>query len=435
MRNLMLIISREYLVRVRTRAFLLFTVLMPLFVGGVVVLPSKLMLSHAPSVRQVAVVAADPVLGNAVRAELAASRISGEENGAEPSESGNSAPPQFEVSVQGAPSEELRQQLTTQLRQGRLDGVVWIDANAAITRSVTYYSRSTSDFVAAALVSRALRMALGQRQLTAHGLTPGQVKTLFSRVSVDAVRVDKQGASPSNGVGALLLPFVLLLAIYMTVLIYGIYVMRSVIEEKSSRVLEVLLGSVSPMELMAGKIIGVGAVGLTQIVIWSASGVLLGRGGYAMVYRLLGSTIQDAHIAPAVLILFPVFFVLGYATYATLYAAIGAMVNSDEEAAQFQFPVTLPLLFCMLLATSIISDPNTPLAFWLSMFPLTSPIIMFVRVSVSMPPTWQIVLSIAISLASLYGLVWVSSRIYRVGILMYGKRPSLSEILKWLHYA
>ena len=434
MRKLMLIIGREYLVRVRTRAFLLFTVLMPLFVGSVVVLPSKL-LSRTPSVRQVAVVAADPALGNAVRADLTASRFSNEELGSEPAESGNPPQAQFEVSLQGAPSEPLRQQLTAQLRQGRLDGVVWIDADAAISRKVTYYSRSSSDFVATALVSRALRTALGQRQLTAHGLTPGQVKILFSRVAVDAVRVDKQGASPSNGLGALLLPFILLFAIYMTVLIYGISVMRSVIEEKSSRVLEVLLGSVSPMQLMAGKIVGVGAVGLTQIVIWSASGILLGSGGYAMAHRLLGSTIKDAHIAPAVLILFPVFFLLGYATYATLYAAIGAMVNSDEEAAQFQFPVTLPLLFCMLLAASIIGDPNTPLAFWLSMFPLTSPIIMFVRVSVSMPPTWQVVLSIVLSLVSLYGLVWVSSRIYRVGILMYGKRPNLAEILKWLHYA
>jgi ABC-2 type transport system permease protein len=136
-----------------------------------------------------------------------------------------------------------------------------------------------------------------------------------------------------------------------------------------------------------------------------------------------------------VLLLFPVFFILGYATYACLYAAIGAMVNSDEEASQFQFPVTLPLLLCMVFATAIIGDPNTPLAFWLSMFPLTSPIIMFVRVSVSMPPTWQIALSIAISVATLYGLIWISSRIYRVGILMYGKRPTLAEILKWLHYA
>jgi ABC-2 type transport system permease protein len=433
MRNLFLIIGREYLIRVRTRAFLLFTVLMPLFVGGVVILPSKLM-SRPPSTRRVVVVSSDPALGNAVRAELFASHFSGEEIGPEPRESGNSPRPEFEVNVQGTPGEALRQQLTAELRHGHLDGVVWMDSDAVTNRKVTYYSRNVSDVIAISLVGRAVRMALGQRQLTDHGLTPAQVKTLFSPVSVDAVRVDKQGASPTNGLGALLLPFVLLFAIYMTVLIYGIYVMRSVIEEKSSRVMEVLLGSVSPMQLMAGKIIGVGAVGLTQIVIWSASGALLGSGGYAMAHRLLGSTIQDAHIAPAVLILFPVFFVLGYATYATLYAAIGAMVNSDEEAAQFQFPVTLPLLLCMLLATSIIGDPNTPLSFWLSMFPLTSPIIMFVRVSVSMPPTWQIVLSIAISLASLYGLVWVSSRIYRVGILMYGKRPNLSEILKWLRY-
>jgi ABC-2 type transport system permease protein len=221
----------------------------------------------------------------------------------------------------------------------------------------------------------------------------------------------------------------------MTVLIYGIYVMRSVIEEKSSRVLEVLLGSVTPMQLMAGKIIGVGAVGLTQIFLWAVAGNLLGSGSHAMASHLLGTAMQDAHLATPVLVLFPVFFILGYATYACLYAAIGAMVNSDEEASQFQFPVTFPLLLCMVFATAIIRDPNTPLAFWLSMFPLTAPIIMFVRVSVSMPPTWQIALSISISLASLYGLVWLSSRIYRVGILMYGKRPSLPEILKWLRYA
>ena len=434
MRNLMLIIGREYRVRVRTRAFLIFTVLMPLFVGGVVVLPGKLM-THAPSTRRVAVVAADPLLATAVGAELAAYHPSSDEFGAEPAESAKPARPEFEVSLESAPTEALRQQLTGQLRQGRLDGVAWIDANAVTTRKATYYSRDVSDFMATSLVGRALRIALSQRQLSEHGFSPGQIKTLLSPVSVDAVRVDNRGASRTNGLGAFLLPFVLLFAIYTTVLIYGIYVMRSVIEEKSSRVMEVLLGSVTPMQLMAGKIIGVGAVGLTQIVIWAASGALLGRGGYAMARHLLGNTIQDAHVAPAVLLLFPVFFILGYATYACLYAAIGAMVNSDEEASQFQFPVTLPLLLCMVFATAIIGDPNTPLAFWLSMFPLTSPIIMFVRVSVSMPPTWQIALSIAISVATLYGLIWISSRIYRVGILMYGKRPTLAEILKWLHYA
>ena len=224
-------------------------------------------------------------------------------------------------------------------------------------------------------------------------------------------------------------------AIYMTVLIYGIYVMRSVIEEKSSRVLEVLLGSVSPMQLMAGKIIGVGAVGLTQIVIWSASGVLLGSGGYAMAHRLLGSTMNDAHIAPAVLILFPVFFVLGYATYATLYAAIGAMVNSDEEAAQLQFPVTLPLLFCMRWPPPSSAIPTRRSPSGSPCFPSPRPSSCLCgsrspcrppgRSCSPLPSAWP------------RSTAWSGSaaRIYRVGILMYGKRPNLSEILKWLHYA
>jgi ABC-2 type transport system permease protein len=189
------------------------------------------------------------------------------------------------------------------------------------------------------------------------------------------------------------------------------------------------------MQLMAGKIIGVGAVGLTQIGIWTAAGSILGTGSSAIARQVVGDSMKDAHVSTSALFLFPVFFILGYATYACLYAAIGAMVNSDEEAQQMQFPVTLPLILCMVFATAIIRDPNTPLAFWLSMFPLTSPIIMFVRATIDMPPVWQVALSIGISLASLYGLVWLTSRIYRVGILMYGKRPTLPEILKWIRYA
>jgi ABC-2 type transport system permease protein len=137
----------------------------------------------------------------------------------------------------------------------------------------------------------------------------------------------------------------------------------------------------------------------------------------------------------AAMVLLPVFFVLGYLTYSCLYAAIGAMCNSDDEAQQLQLPVTLPLLLCMTVATAIMRDPNTPLAFWLSIFPLTSPIIMFVRVCLGTPPAWQLALSIAVSIVSLYGLIWVSARIYRVGILMYGKRPTLPEILRWIRYA
>jgi ABC-2 type transport system permease protein len=435
MRNVLLIIQREYLVRVRTKAFLIFTVLMPLLVGAVVVLPSHYMLhASGTGTRHIVIAAADDVLANSIKDQLVTiSRASDAEDLTQGDR--KRSRPVFNIGVEGPPSEALRQQLIAEVRDGTLDGFAWIEADAAATRKGVYYSRGASDFIEGSLVSRALRLALGARQLADHGFSPAQAKALLGPVNVDTVHIDRHGANKSNGLGAFFLPFVLLMAIYMTVLIYGLYVMRSVLEEKTSRVVEVLLSSVSPMQLMAGKIIGVGAVGLTQIGIWAAAGTLLGTGSLSMAHEIVGDSMKDAHISTSVIILFPVFFILGYATYACLYAAIGAMVNSDEEAQQLQFPVTLPLILCMVFATAIIRDPNTPLAFWLSMFPLTSPIIMFVRVSVNMPPVWQIVASVAISLASLYGLVWVTSRIYRVGILMYGKRPTLPEILKWIRYA
>ncbi len=434
MRKVLLIIQREYIVRVRTKAFVIFTVLMPLLVGMVVVVPSKLMMQSG-GIKHIAIVAADSTLANVMKSELAASHASvdGETLQAERKKSERKT--EFDVSVQSPPTEALRRELISRVRDGNLDGFAWIAADASSTRKGIYYSRNAGDFIEAALVSRALRLALSEHQLAEHGFSPEEAKTLLGPVALDSVHIDRQGANRSNGLGSVFLPYLLLGAIYATVLIYGLYVMRSVIEEKSSRVVEVLLGSVTPMQLMAGKIIGVGAVGLTQIGIWAAAAGVLGTGSIAIAHEVVGENLKDAHISTASLVLFPVFFILGYATYACLYAAIGALVNSDEEAQQLQFPVTLPLVLCMVFAAAIIRDPNTPVAFWLSMFPLTSPILMYVRVAVSMPPAWQIAASIGISLASLYALVWLTSRIYRVGILMYGKRPSLAAILKWIRYA
>lgn len=430
MRNILLIIGREYLVRVRTKSFIFVTLLMPLLLGCAVVIPNLLMLDGT-DVRHIVIVAADGSLANSVKSELAPFHASGEEIPTQTGD-GKTDRPRFNVSVETAPTEALRRQLSTRVRDGSLDGFLWIDADAVTTRKGTYYSRNASDIIESSIVSRALRLALSERLLAGQGLSPAQAKEVLGQVNLNTVHIDKQGTRESNGMGAFLLPFLLLMAIYMTVLIYGLYVMRSVLEEKASRVVEVLLSSVTPMQLMAGKIIGVGAVGLTQVSIWAAAGIILGK--FTNASHAVGESMKDAHLSVAVIIAFLVFFILGYATYACLYAAIGAMVNSDEEAQQFQFPVTLPLILCIVLATAIMRDPDTTLAFVLSMFPLTSPIIMFVRISVSTPPLWQIAYSIAISLASLYGLVWLTSRIYRVGILMYGKRPTLSEIFKWIHY-
>jgi ABC-2 type transport system permease protein len=432
MRNVLLIVKREYLVRVRTKAFVFFTLFLPLFLGGMMVLSARLAMKST-GVRRIVIVSPDAALANAVKDELVRPHPEDETESQRSGDRPSIA--EFEVTVESSPTDALRQQLADRLRQGTLDAFAWLDVDTPATRKVSYYSRNGGDFVEGSIFRRSLRMALNQRELLARGLTGEQIEAMLGPVDVDMVHIDKDGAQKSNGFGAFLLPMFLMLAMYMTVLIYGITVMRSVIEEKSSRVVEVLLGSVTPMQLMAGKIIGVGAVGLTQLGIWLASGIILGGQGFAASGPVLGDTLQDAHVPTAAMVLLPVFFVLGYLTYSCLYAAIGAMCNSDDEAQQLQLPVTLPLLLCMTVATAIMRDPNTPLAFWLSIFPLTSPIIMFVRVCLGTPPAWQLALSIAVSIVSLYGLIWVSARIYRVGILMYGKRPTLPEILRWIRYA
>lgn len=219
--------------------------------------------------------------------------------------------------------------------------------------------------------------------------------------------------------------------LYAVVLIYGIAVMRSVIEEKGSRILEVLLSSVTAKELLAAKILGVGAVGLTQILIWIAFAVAFAVPGM-MVPK---SFVSEIHIPTAGLIFFGVFFLLGYFLYSAMYAAIGSMVTTDQEAQQMQWPAMLPILLSIFLMNPVLQQPNSQLAFWLSIVPFFAPILMLVRVLVEQPPLWQLALCVGLMLATIYGLLSLSSRIYRVGILMYGKRPTLPELRRWLRYA
>jgi len=192
-----------------------------------------------------------------------------------------------------------------------------------------------------------------------------------------------------------------------------------------------LLSSVTAKQLLAGKIIGVGAVGLTQVAIWLAI-----AGAFSLIgLSSTGSVLANVHIPVIGVVAFGVYFVLGYFLYSTMYAALGSMVNSDQEAQQVQWPAMLPIIFAIVMATPVLQHPNSQLAFWASLFPLFTPILMFVRIMAETPPIWQILLSIVLMLLTTWGLLGLSSRIYRVGILMYGKRPTLPELRKWLRYA
>jgi ABC-2 type transport system permease protein len=222
----------------------------------------------------------------------------------------------------------------------------------------------------------------------------------------------------------------MVMILYMSLLLYGINVMRAVLEEKTSRIMEVMLSVAQAKEMMAGKILGVGAVGLTQIGIWAA---------VALVYIVPNALAMRGQLknvlSPGLLIWFGIFYLLGFALYSTMYAAIGSMVNSEQEAQQLQFVAVIPLVAAIAVMFSVGQLPNSPLAIWFSMIPFTSPLIMFMRIAVQAPPLWQILLSVALLVGTIYALVLLCAKIYRVGILMYVKRPTLPEIMKWLKYA
>ena len=228
-----------------------------------------------------------------------------------------------------------------------------------------------------------------------------------------------------------MIAFALLFFLYITVLFYGIFVMRGVIEEKQSRIVEVLISSVRPTQMMLGKLLGIGLVGLTQIGIWALSTGLLSLFGATM-FASQGAKVPNIPIS--LLVYFVVYFVLGFFLYATLYAMVGAIVSSEEDAQQVQFPVTMLIVMPMMLFGMVMSNPSSTSSILLAMMPFFAPTLMMLRIAVINPPVWQVILSMLIMVVTILGCVWVAAKIYRVGILMYGKRPSIAELGKWLRY-
>jgi ABC-2 type transport system permease protein len=222
--------------------------------------------------------------------------------------------------------------------------------------------------------------------------------------------------------------------IYITLTIYGQTIMGAVIEEKETRIAEILFSSARPLELLAGKLVGVGLAGLTQLSIWVVSAAI----GAAVVFSQLGEMGIDLGapaISPGLIVYLLIFFLLGFFMYASIFALIGSMVTSMQEGSQFAFPPVMLLLVGFYFSFAVVRDPNSTVSFWASIAPLIAPITMPVRMLAEMPPFWQIALSIAVNAATIFILVWVASRVYRVGMLMYGKRATLPEVWKWIRQA
>jgi ABC-2 type transport system permease protein len=228
--------------------------------------------------------------------------------------------------------------------------------------------------------------------------------------------------------------------LYMVILLYAVAVMRSVLEEKTSRIVEVIVSSLDPWQLMLGKILGVGAVGLTQLGAWAIGGAALAVVGLPALLTArpeLGqlATLTSQLPGPRFFGYFMIFFLSGYFIYSALYAAVGAMCNTDEEAQQAQFPVMILIIIPVIALVGVIENPNSTLSVTLSLIPFFSPFLMFARAAGGAAPAWQVALSIVLMWLTVLAVAWMAGRIYRVGILMTGKRPGIGELLRWLREA
>jgi ABC-2 type transport system permease protein len=423
MRKIWLVIKREYLTRVRTRGFILSTVGLPLFSVGIFAIALALATRKADHALKISILDNLGGLAPQITAGLGEKLPDGR--------------PLYQVvGTWDRPESErkVQEELDEQIRQGRLDGFLEVPKDVLDGKAATFHSQSPDDFPTNQAISRAVDNAVVERRLSDRGIHIDNLSGLVRGVDLSLVRVTKTGEAEEEGQG-LLVRFSIVMILYITLLAYGVMTMRSVLEEKTTRIVEILASSVKPSYLLGGKILGVAAVGLTQYLIWVLSAALIfGYGAAVGAAFRPGASAPSLHL-PASMLVYPViFFLAGYFLYASLYAALGAMVASEEELQQVQLPIVIVLVVCFLLNPIILRAPNSPLAVTLTMIPFFAPILMVFRITVQTPPFWQIALSLALCLLTTLGIVQLSAKIYRVGILMYGKRPSLVELLRWLRY-
>lgn len=426
-----LIIQREYLQRVRKKSFLIMTFLGPLLFAAVMVIPAWLA-SRESSESRVQVLDRSGFFQGKLKSGkgVVFEYISGEEG-------------------------RMKQDLLSKTEQDLL--LIIDQPKDGNMPEVRIFAQSNPPLEVLSEVEHQMNDELRNQQLRQSGIDPGLVEKIKPDVDIKSTVLSEEGEKEGGSLAATIVGYASGFMIYMFIFLYGSQIMMSVMEEKTGRVVELLVSSVKPFQLMLGKIAGVALVGLTQFVLWivlsfaisSAAGKLFmddlkkpaqmemqlaggeeiakqteGKG--MALFRELGNV-----NAVQTIICFVIYFLGGYLFYSALFAAIGSAVESQQEAQQFMFPVTIPIILAIVMAQFVIKDPNSPLSFWLSVIPFTSPIIMMIRIPFE-PPLWQIAVSILALIGGFIGAVWISGRIFRVGILMFGKKITWSELIKWV---
>ncbi len=433
MRKAWVVAKREFLERVRTRQFVIGTVLGPVLLGGLIIAPILLQTGTRPK-RIVVLDAATGQFGATVEAALTRATRDGKPDGER----------RYRVSRVTAEGrvEAVRDSLLglvdrNDLGEAALDGVVVVTDAVLTTDTVRYYGGNVGSPAEMGALGRVVREGVLGERLTRSGIDPAAMMRTVRPVELTTTRVSQGQVTGQSGEASFLLAYIMSFVLYMALLIYGIQVMTSTVEEKTNRINEVLVSSLRPFELMLGKVMGVGSVGLLQLGIWAgaAYGLAAGREPLA---RALGRGAEAAAALPIpdipahVLLVFLAFFVLGFFLYSAAYAAIGSTCNTVQETQQAAMPVTLVIIAGLLVMFRLLDEPNGQLARVLSLVPPLAPFVTPVRNSLSPLPWPELALSMLVTGLGVLGMAWVAGRVYRVGILMYGKRATLREMLRWV---
>ena len=412
---LSIIISREYLERVKRKSFIITTILMPLFMVGLMVVPALIAVFSSPEEQRIAVIDNSGVIAPRLQ---------------------NSAEVNFEtvaLSIEEAKADES------------FNGVLEIGKDIVDNPSdVRLYTHGPASMMVEQYISGQIESDIEAIRLARYDIDNLEqiLNSIHADVTLSTMRIDKADEETSSGLSygmGMAMAFIL----YMIILMYGQMVMTSIIEEKNNRVLEIVVSSVKPSVLMAGKIIGVGLVAMTQILIWA--GIVLSFTVWVMPSVISSVAGSDADFAAvlsqlgnagyvAMLFAYMILFLIGgYLFYASIYAAIGSAVDNIQDAGQLQMVAVLPILIGFILAPSVLNNPMSGVAFWASIIPFTSPMVMMARIPFGIP-AWETILSLVLLYAAFIGLIWLAAKIYRVGIFMYGKKPTFSELIRWARY-
>jgi ABC-2 type transport system permease protein len=422
------IARREYVERVRTKAFWIATLVIPLLFGAFIAIQVAASRKTGGE-RKIAVVDLTGKTAKPLADELAAL----EARQAKEAEGRRGPHWMLETRPLQGSIDATKDALRREVLEKKISGYLVLDSQKLASEEADYYSTTVSDYIAQTQLQNAINRVTMRQKMEARGLPADLSADLEKRIDMKVFKLTEKGESEEKGAG-ILAAIIFLVLMYSTFFMYGYQVMRGVIEEKSSRIVEIVVASVRPTELMLGKILGIGLVGLTQYFVWSLVAMNLSLPWMASMIAG-GSDLGVPRIPISMLAYFILFFMLGYFLYASIYTTIAAPFNTDQEAQQLAMIPMMLILGGFLIYPAVMNNPSGRVAVFFSLFPFTASLVMFMRTAVSEPPAWQILLSVALLLGTTALMTWFAGRIYRVGILMYGKKPTIPEILRWVRYS